>query len=70
MPKLLTARQTPMVSKASAARSKTCFMISPRFLMSAVASACSYSFMRRFWLSGGSCPSLPFETYHRVQGIA
>ena len=69
MPKLLTARHTPMVSKASAARSKTSFINSPRFLMSAVARAWSYSRMRRFWLSGGSWPSLPFDTYHSVQGM-
>ena len=39
MPKAFTARQMPMVSKASAVRSNSCFMISPRFCRSAVARA-------------------------------
>ena len=69
-PKLLTARQTPMVSKLSAQRSKISFMMAARLSRSAVARASSNSFMRRFWLSGGSCPSLPLDTYQSVHGIA
>lgn len=46
------------------------FIVAPRLAMSVVARASSKSFMRSFWLSGGSCPSLPLETYHWHQGTA
>ncbi len=70
IPKPPTAKQTPIVSKLSAHRSKICFMIAPRLSRSAVALASSNSFMRFFWLSGGSSPLAPLDVYHSVHGMA